>query len=132
MRSRFLNGAALAVGILLLAAGGPWLVRQIASLPRPAALAARASQRAITLEIGGMTCEGCAKSVTAQIAAVPGVSAVGFSSQQLLAGTGMNLRVAADGTSVPILERPLANFRTVNSDFFRACGIAIRRGQGFA
>ena len=76
MRSRFLNGAALAVGILLLAAGGPWLVRQIASLPRPAALAARASQRAITLEIGGMTCEGCAKSVTAQIASVPGVSAV--------------------------------------------------------
>ena len=44
MRSRFLNGAALAVGILLLAAGGPWLVRQIASLPKPAALAARASQ----------------------------------------------------------------------------------------
>ena len=76
MKSRFLNGAALAAGILLLAVGGPWLVRQIASLPRPEALSARASQRAVTLEIGGMTCEGCAKSVHAQIAAVEGVSAV--------------------------------------------------------
>ena len=76
MRSTFLNGAALAVAILLLAVGGPWLVRQIASLPRPAALTARASQRAVTLEIGGMTCGGCAKSVTAQIEAVPGVTAV--------------------------------------------------------
>jgi len=76
VKSRFLNGAALAAAVLLLAVGGPWLAREIASLPRPAALSARASQRIITLEIGGMTCEGCAKAVRSQIAAVAGVSAV--------------------------------------------------------
>lgn len=76
MRSRLLNGAAIAAAVLLLAAFGPWLVREIASLPRHGALAARSSQRVVTLEIGGMTCQGCAKAVRAQIAAVPGVSTV--------------------------------------------------------
>src|SRR5512145_910066 len=76
MKPSFLNAAALAAGVLLLAIGGPWLFRQVSSLPKPQALSARATQRAVTLEIGGMTCEGCAKSVSAQIAAVEGVSAV--------------------------------------------------------
>ena len=76
MRSGVLNGAALAVAILLLAAGGPWLVRQIESLPRAATLSARAHQRIVTLEIGGMTCSGCAATVRSRLAALAGVSAV--------------------------------------------------------
>ena len=76
MRSGLLGGVALAATVMLLAVGAPWLAREIASLPRPGALAARASQRVVTLEIGGMTCAGCARTVQAHIAAVHGVAAV--------------------------------------------------------
>jgi hypothetical protein len=76
MRSRFVSGAAIAVAVMALAAFGPWLAREVASLPRPWALAARSSQRVVTLEIGGMTCEGCAKTVRAQVADTPLVAAV--------------------------------------------------------
>jgi putative ABC transport system permease protein len=72
------------------------------------------------------------RSILEGLRAVPGVVAVSLSSQQLLSGTGMNLRVVADGASVPVTERPLANFRTVNADFFRTFGIAIVRGHPFA
>jgi copper chaperone CopZ len=57
-----------------LAVGGPWIVRQIRSLPRPVALAARADQRIVTLDVGGMTCAGCAGKVMEELQAVKGVS----------------------------------------------------------
>jgi predicted permease len=63
---------------------------------------------------------------------IQGVTDVGLSSQQLLSGTGMNLRILAEGTARPVLERPLANFRSVNPGFFRAFGIPIYRGQAFS
>lgn len=72
--SGFLNGFALVVGVVALGAGGPWLLRHLESLPRPAALAARADQRIVTIEVGGMTCQGCAASVQAKLATVPGVT----------------------------------------------------------
>jgi len=75
VRSGVLNGAALAVAVLLLAAGGPWLLREIGSLPRAATLSARAHQRIVTLEVGGMTCSGCAAAVRSQLAALEGVAA---------------------------------------------------------
>jgi predicted lysophospholipase L1 biosynthesis ABC-type transport system permease subunit len=43
----------------------------------------------------------------------------------------MNLRILAEGTALPVLERPLANFRSVSPGFFRAFGIHIPRGQAF-
>ncbi|MEO5619167.1 MAG: heavy metal-associated domain-containing protein [Candidatus Eisenbacteria bacterium] len=76
MKSDALNIAAIVVGVLLLAIGGPWLVRELGSLPAPAALAARGNHRIVTLEVGGMTCEGCAGAVKGQLAGVSGVSAV--------------------------------------------------------
>ncbi len=71
-----LNAGALAVGALLLLAGGPWLVRQLGSLPHPTALAARGGERIVTLEVGGMTCGACESAVKGQLATVAGVSAV--------------------------------------------------------
>ena len=105
MKSRFLSGAAVAGCVLLLAVFGPWLARQIASLPRPKALAARSSQRVVTLEIGGMTCAGCARSVRSQIAAVAGVSEVEVRLAQkrayVVCDPGVN-----DTTLVAAVERP--------------------------
>ena len=63
------------VAVLLLAVGGPWLVRELRSLPHPVKLAARGDERIVTLEVGGMTCKACAGAVKTQLAAVPGVSA---------------------------------------------------------
>lgn len=76
MKSDALNIAAIVVGVLLLAIGGPWLIRELDSLPGPSALAARGNDRIVTLEVGGMTCEGCAGAIKGQLAGVSGVSAV--------------------------------------------------------
>lgn len=105
MRSTFLNGVALAVGVLLLAAFGPWLAREIASLPRPGSVAARSSQRVVTLEIGGMTCGGCARAVRSQIAAVRGVSTVEVRFEQRRAYVVCD-RAVADTALIAAVERP--------------------------
>ena len=64
------------VAVLLLAAGGPWLVRELRSLPAGRSLVARGNSRVVTLEVGGMSCSGCARAVQGQLAELPGVSAV--------------------------------------------------------
>jgi hypothetical protein len=66
------NIIALATGVLLLAVGGPWLLHEVRTLPHARALAARADQRVVTLEVNGMTCSACAKAVESHIALVPG------------------------------------------------------------
>jgi len=70
----FLMSLALVAAVVLLAVGGPWLVRELRSLPKLGALAARADQRVVSLEVGGMTCAGCAAKVSSELTAVPGVS----------------------------------------------------------
>jgi copper chaperone CopZ len=76
LKSDALNIAAVVLAVLLLAAGGPWLVRELKSLPTHRALAARGNSRVVTLEVGGMSCSGCAKAVKGQLAGLPGVEAV--------------------------------------------------------
>lgn len=71
-----MNLAAIALGLLLVAAGGPWLAKELRTLPHPAKLAARGSQRIVTLEVGGMTCKACQAAVKTQLAGLPGVSTV--------------------------------------------------------
>ena len=66
--------AAVAV-VVALAAAGPWLVRELRSLPNRSELAARGDQHVVTLEVGGMTCSGCAAKIQTTLAAIPGVSA---------------------------------------------------------
>src|SRR2546426_12818638 len=69
----FLGSASIVLGVVVLAVGGPWLVHELRTLPKPAALAARADQRIVTLEVGGMTCAGCAAKVKSELATVRGV-----------------------------------------------------------
>jgi copper chaperone CopZ len=76
MRSQSWNVAALVAAVLVAALGGPWLLRQVRSLPSPMALAARAGERVVTLEVAGMTCAMCARNVETEIARVARVSAV--------------------------------------------------------
>lgn len=74
MKTSLINSVALVAGVLLLAAGGPWLARELRSLPRPHALAARSGERIVTLDVAGMTCSGCASKVREELSSVQGVS----------------------------------------------------------
>jgi copper chaperone len=76
MRSGVLNGVALAAAVLLLVVGGPWIVREIRSLPEGRSLSARSGQRIVTLEVGGMTCAGCVSAVRGRLETLGGVDAV--------------------------------------------------------
>lgn len=76
MNRQFLNMFGLVAGVLVLAVGGPLLVREVRSLPNTRALATRSGEKIVTLEVGGMTCSGCAGAVKSQVASLPGVSAV--------------------------------------------------------
>lgn len=74
VKSPVWNSVALVVGVVVLATLGPVLVRAIGSLPHPRELAARADARVVSLEVGGMTCSGCAARVREELEAVRGVS----------------------------------------------------------
>ena len=73
MKSSLWNGIALAAGLVLLAVGVPWLARELRSLPSAGTLAGRAGTRIATLDVGGLTCDGCATAVERHLAAIPGV-----------------------------------------------------------
>jgi putative ABC transport system permease protein len=59
------------------------------------------------------------------------VVAAGESNVLPLGGEGNNNIVAAEGTNPPLVERPLADMRSANPDFFRAMGIPLRSGRVF-
>lgn len=82
MKLGFGNTFALVGSVLLLVLAGPWLMHEVRNLPGRQSLAARAGERIVTLEVSGMTCQGCAATVKGQLATLPGVSAVEVRLQQ--------------------------------------------------
>jgi len=66
-----------------------------------------------------------------RVAAQPGVESVGVSSVLPLGGEGNNNLVAPEGANWPLMERPLADKRAINPDFFRTMGIPLLRGRVF-
>lgn len=75
MNATLWNRAALAIVVVVLAIGGPWLARQLESLPR-SAVAGRSEQRIVTLDVTGMTCDMCAAAIRGRLTQVAGVSTV--------------------------------------------------------
>jgi predicted permease len=63
------------------------------------------------------------------IHAIPGVAAAGVSNLLPLAGEGSNNILNLDGDTTPITERPIADFRLINEDFFRTMGIPLTQGR---
>ena len=61
----------------------------------------------------------------------PGVLVVGESNMLPLSGEGNNNLVEAEGTQVPLPERPLADMRSASPDFLRAMGIPLLAGRMF-
>ena len=67
-----------------------------------------------------------------RVSAVPGVVAAGVSNRGPLAGEGSNLGIFVEGVEMPAPQRPVADYRCVTPDFFRAMGIPLVRGRLFA
>jgi putative ABC transport system permease protein len=64
-----------------------------------------------------------------RVAALPGASEVATSNVLPLSGEGNNNVVMPEGASWPIVERPLADQRSVSPAFFRAMGIPLLSGR---
>ncbi len=68
-----------------------------------------------------------------EIAALPGVVAVGIGSPMPLRSSAMGFEVKAEGRApVPGEAMPRAELRTANPEFFRAAGVPLLRGRAFA
>ena len=68
-----------------------------------------------------------------QLAALPGVSQVGFGSTVPLRVAGFMLEIKAeDRPASPGEPIPQSEFRTASPDYFRAAGIPILRGRDFS
>lgn len=76
MKRELWTGLCLAAAVIVLAATAPWLMRELAALQAPAQWSARQHQRVVTLEVGGMTCSGCAAKIQTALAAMEGVAKV--------------------------------------------------------
>ena len=66
-----------------------------------------------------------------QVKALPGTTYASAANMIPLAGEGNNNIVAAEGSSVPELERPIADRRLISEDYFRTLGIALEHGRFF-
>ena len=66
-----------------------------------------------------------------RVAALPGVVSAGMNNQLPLAGEGQNNFVAAEGSNLPMTQRPLADVRQVNPEYFRTLGIPLHAGRVF-
>lgn len=64
-------------------------------------------------------------------AAIPGVTSVGIVNQLPLAGEGNNNVIMAEGANLPVMDRPLADNRLGNPDYFRTMGIRLAEGRVF-
>jgi predicted permease len=66
-----------------------------------------------------------------KMSALPGVLSAGVSNILPLGGEDGNTLLSVEGTTLPLMERPLADFRNVNPDYFRTMGIELRDGRVF-
>ena len=57
-------------------------------------------------------------SVISHVKSLPGVTSTGISNKLPLSGKGGNNLLALENTKVPLVERPIADIRGVNPDYF--------------
>ena len=72
------------------------------------------------------------KSLLDSVRVLPGVVSAGTSNMLPLSGEGGNNLISLEGTTVPFPERPLADIRGVNAEYFQTLGIPLREGRLFA
>jgi predicted permease len=71
------------------------------------------------------------RALLARLQELPGIESIAVSNKPLLSGEGVNTRLSLEAGATAMPERPLANLRAVNADYFRTFAIAIRSGRVF-
>jgi len=66
-----------------------------------------------------------------RVKALPGVSAAGMTTAVPLAGQHSTNLVSVEGTTAPVMERPLVEFSSVSSGYFAVIGIPLIEGRIF-
>ncbi|MFL6227896.1 MAG: ABC transporter permease [Pyrinomonadaceae bacterium] len=64
-----------------------------------------------------------------RVSALPGVEAAGLTTHLPVEEQGYNGNVVIEGKSYPKNEEPIAEFRVVSPDYFRAVGVRLLRGR---
>ena len=72
------------------------------------------------------------QSLLDHVKSLPGVASAGISNILPLGGEGANNLITAEGSKLPLMERPLADMRQVNPDYFETLGIPLRDGRFFS
>ena len=70
-------------------------------------------------------------SVLDRVKALPGVSAAGITTTVPLTGRRSTNLISVEGISVPVMERPVADFSAISDGYFAAIGIPIVAGRSF-
>jgi predicted permease len=98
------------------------------------------SERVITVDITlpaaryptGPKRGGFYRAILDEIASIPGVTSAGTTNGLPVTARGGNSAVFLEGATGPLFERPLAEIRNVNPDFFRTLSIPLRSGVLFS
>lgn len=72
------------------------------------------------------------RSLLDSVQSLPGVVSAGISNMLPLSGEGGNNLLTLEGTTVPLPERPIADIRGVNPEYFQTMNIPLRAGRFFA
>ena len=70
-------------------------------------------------------------SLLERVGPLAGVRSAGIVNHLPLSGEGGNNLIGLEGSKIPVMERPLADIRQVNPDYFRTMGILLRSGRIF-
>ena len=63
-----------------------------------------------------------------EVTALPGVVSAGITNGLPVTADGGRSAIVVEGVTLPLIERPIADIRNVNPDFFRTMGIGLRAG----
>jgi putative ABC transport system permease protein len=69
------------------------------------------------------------RTLLSEISALPGVVSTGITNGLPVTSRGGTSAILVEGVTLPLLERPIADARNVNPDFFRTMGISLRAGS---
>ncbi len=71
------------------------------------------------------------RGVLDRVKALPGVSAAGITTTVPLTGRRSTNLISVEGITVPVMERPIADFAAISDGYFAAIGIPIVAGRNF-
>lgn len=72
------------------------------------------------------------KRLLTRVQALPGIVSAGVVNRLPLSGEGGNNVIQTEGSNLPMMQRPLADIRQVNGDYFRTMSIPIEQGASFS